>query len=249
MGNNVIPRQQGDAYQACFFWLQAGQLFQPHTYVEKVVWESNSTAGFDDVIVHYRNGKLDDGEPIRQENFSVKFHVDHSRAFTCDALIDPSFIGTRKATILSRLHDAFKEEPAIFNRSRYSIVNTWGIDRNDPLASFLGNGGAIRLQVLFDGTGDNSKYGKVRKAWREHLGITSDEELKQILQPLRIIHNYADLNGIIDRLNDKLQLAKLKPLDAGKRTTGYVELIQRLHSQGKKSLHVMSYSRFAKKKV
>jgi len=234
MGNNVIPRQQGDAYQASFFWLQACKLYQPHTGVAKIEWESNSSKGFDDVILHYHPAKLDEGDNIITENYQVKFHVDHTRSFTCDALIDPSFIGTKTESILNRLHKFYKDNPEVSKCSRFYVVNTWGIDSQDELRNLIGNGGALLLDRLFDRSTDRSKYGKIRQSWREHLGISSDEDLKKILRPLRIRHNYEDLHNIIDPLNTNLINAGFKPIAADKRITGYQELIQRLHAEGKK---------------
>jgi hypothetical protein len=71
--------------------------------------------------------------------------------------------------------------------------------------------------------------------WKDHLSISSDDDLKEILRPLRIQHSFADLTNIVKPLNYSLYNAGLKPIDANRRTSGYVELIQKLHSEGKKS--------------
>jgi len=235
MSNAVVPRQQGDAYQANFFWINACKLYHSYTNVSKVEWEADSSIGFDDVIVHYNPPKLDEGDDVVIDSFQVKFHVDHQRGFSCAALIDPSFIGTKKETVLSRLYALYKQNPSLHKTARYHLVNTWGIDHSDDFRFLVGNGGAIRLQVLFDGSSNNTRYGKIRKSWREHLGIQSDDELREVLRPLRIRHNYGDLTAITEKLNIHLQSAGLKPVEAGRRTSGYTELIQKLHAEGKKS--------------
>lgn len=235
MSNAVIPRQQGDAYQASFFWINACKLYQTHTNVSKVEWEADSSVGFDDVIVHYSPPMLEEGEDVLVEKYQVKFHVNHQRGFSCAALIDPSFIGTKTETILSRLYALYKQNPSLHKNARYHLINTWGIDHTDDFKYIVGNGGALRLEVLFDDKSESTKYGRIRKMWREHLGITSDDELKEVLRPLRIRHNYADLTGITEALNLHLQIAGFKPIEAGRRTSGYVELIQKLHSEGKKT--------------
>ena len=233
MSTSVIPRQQGDAYQGCYFWLEATKVLQPSTNAVLVEWESTSSVGFDDVVVHYKPAKLDHGDPITYERFQIKFHVDQSSGFTCQSLIDPGFIGTTADTILKRLQKHYVKGAEIYKASRFYFVSTWPCDLADPLKKLLGNGGALRFQVLFDGTTDASEMGQVRKSWREHLGITTDDELRQILQPLRIVHSYHDLDRIIQPLNQSLQLAGLKPFDPEHRTSGYLELIQRLHAEGR----------------
>ncbi|MET3880139.1 SAVED domain-containing protein [Chitinophaga sp. OAE865] len=233
MGNNVVPRQQGDAYQAMHFWLNAGKLFQPHTYVTQVSWEADNTGGFDDVIVHYREGHLLHGVPIIRECISVKHHVSNERGFDYRALIDPSFINSQKSTILSRLFDAYKEDPNIASHTVFHMINTWGLDLNDPFCKLISNAGQIILDKLFDGTTDGSKHGIIRKALREHIGV-DDTTLKEVLRPLRISASYDDVTRIVDRVNDKLQAINFQTMDAGKRASGYVELIQRLHAEGVK---------------
>jgi hypothetical protein len=39
MANVVVPRMQGDDYQARFFWLQACRLFEDHAKVVRVGYE------------------------------------------------------------------------------------------------------------------------------------------------------------------------------------------------------------------
>ena len=45
------------------------------------------------------------------------------------------------------------------------------------LGQLVGGHSSLRLQVLSEGKTDNSEMGRVRKCWREHLGLGSDEEL------------------------------------------------------------------------
>jgi len=87
MANNVLARQAGDDYQAKFFWLHASRLNIPHTCVKQVAWEMNGTFGFDDVVVYYDPASKDpSGGDVIQECYQVKFHVDHKRGFSWEAL-------------------------------------------------------------------------------------------------------------------------------------------------------------------
>ncbi len=233
MGRNVIARQDGDDYQANFFWIKACGLNIAHTRTSKVSWEIDSTFGFDDVMVSYDPAIMESGSEVTNEYYQVKFHVDHAKGFTCQAFIDPEFIGAKNESLLQRLYKIFKTDPENFASSRYYIINTWGVDHSDKsIGDLLSNTGGIRTQVLFKG-GENSQYGKVRKLWKDHLGISSDEELKKMLQPLRIKHSYDDEQRLKETLNYHLSIAGLKPIPADQRSSKYGDLIQKLHKEGK----------------
>ncbi len=54
MVDAVVARQQGDRYQALYFWLQACRLLSSTGRVARVGYEVNSAPrGFDDVVVWY----------------------------------------------------------------------------------------------------------------------------------------------------------------------------------------------------
>jgi hypothetical protein len=234
MGRNVVARQDGDDYQAKFFWLKACGLNLSHTKTSEVAWEADSTFGFDDVTVTYDPAILESGTEVIKEYYQVKFHVDHRNGFTCQAFIDPEFIGATKESLLQRLYKIYhKTDPKTFAQSRYYVINAWGIDHTDEcIGELLSNVGSIRAQTLFSG-GENSKFGKVRALWKKHLEITSDEELKKILGPLRIRHNYDDEHKLKETLNTHLLLAGLKPIPADQLSSKYGDLIQKLHKAGK----------------
>lgn len=233
MSNAVIARQQGDDYQARFFWYKACKLYLRGTNAVKVAWEKNESPGFDDVSVYYSPARLDKvtGNEIDSEYFQVKFHVDHDRGFNCDALMDCSFIGNKTESLLQRLHKNFKKDPTLFQRSLYHIVNTWGIDNADMLKNIVDNNGAIRLEKLFDGTTDRSAYGQIRLNWRNHLGLDTDDELKEILTPLRINHGAKGLDFFTEDLNFRLQAVGIQPILESQRASVFTNLIQQLHAE------------------
>ncbi len=104
MGRNVVARQDGDDYQSKFFWLKACGLNLSHTKTSEVAWEADSTFGFDDVTVTYDPAIIESGSEVIKEYYQVKFHVDHRKGFTCQAFIDPEFIGATKESLLQRLY-------------------------------------------------------------------------------------------------------------------------------------------------
>jgi hypothetical protein len=232
MARNVVARQDGDSYQASFFWLKACGLAQSYTQVKKVAWEMDGTYGFDDVVVFYEPAITEAGSPVDGDYYQVKFHVDHDRGFTWAALTEPEFIGAKQESLLQRLYKNYQADTAAFGRRRYYIVNTWGIDHRDDLKNLLSNTGGIRLELLFK-DGERSKFGKIRKAWKEHLGITDDAVLRAVLAPLRIKHSYDDELRLRENLNNSLQLAGLQPIPGGHMASKYGDLIQKLHKAGK----------------
>ena len=46
------------------------------------------------------------GELVSADYYQIKWHVDHSGSLTCDALTDPSFVGSKSTSLLQRLHEA-----------------------------------------------------------------------------------------------------------------------------------------------
>lgn len=233
MANAITPRQQGDDYQARFFWLQACRLFQPHTKVARVGFELSRVKSFDDVVVTYAEPLCyERGDKIAADYFQVKFHVSQAGAFTCDALIDPIFINATSVSLLQRLRDAQLTFAPDGDGCRFIIVSPWVIHPDDPLANLVSNnGGELRLQVLFDGTTDASRMGKVRKKWRDHLGLT-DEELEKALRPLRIFERAPTLVGLSEDLNRQLDSLGFVPVEAGTLVHPYDDLIKKLLAQG-----------------
>lgn len=235
MAKAVIPRLQGDDYQGRFFWLQASRLFHDHTKVQRVAYEYDEIKSFDDVVVFYSEPIPDErGGTCLADYFQVKFHVDHNGAFTCDALIDPAFIGADKVSLLQKLRAAQLKRAIDGNGARFFIVSPWAVDGGDPLRFLIStNNGELRLDKLFDDTGDKSATGRVRKAWREHLELEDDRQLELTLRPLRIWFSTGSLTLLGDQVNDKLIVAGFKPVEATSQVFTYTPLIQGLHASGK----------------
>ncbi|MEQ9442143.1 MAG: SAVED domain-containing protein [Cyclobacteriaceae bacterium] len=235
MSKSVIARQQGDAYQAKFFWLKACAVLTDNSNaIEKICWELDGAGGFDDVVLLFKQPRLDKstGKNYTREYYQVKFHVDHSRVFSCDALIDSTFIGNKTESLLQRVYSLQKSLGELRDDALFFIVNTWGLDSNDQICKILDSDGAIVLNKLLT-PGPRSILGTIRERWRNHLGLETDEELKEVLSPLRIIHSYPGIIRIDTVLNDRLQAAGLTPISAQERTNPYEQLIQKLHAEGK----------------
>lgn len=236
MSNAVIARQQGDEYQAKFFWYKACNLYRRDSNAVKIAWEFNDSPGFDDVSIYYDPAILDltTDQKIQAKFFQVKFHVDHSKGFSCEALMDPTFIGNTTESLLQRLHKNFINDAVFFSRSQFYIVNTWGIDHSDPFKKLVDNNGAIRMNILFDGSSGKSIMGHIRTKWQNHLGLSSIEDLKPILTQLRILHGSKGLESFTEDLNFRLAQVGLQTISETKRASVYTDLIQKLHVQQRK---------------
>lgn len=233
MSNTVIPRQQGDDYQAKYFWFKACNLFFQNSTATRIAWEHNNAPGFDDISVYYEPAILDKttGGEITGKFYQVKFHVDHNKGFTCDALMDSEFIGNKTESILQRLQKNFKKDKEVFEKSLYYIVNTWGIDHSDELRKLVNNSGAINLKKLFDNTGDTSAMGKIRSKWKKHLKITDNEELRTLLSGLRIRHSSHGPEELMEQLNFRFLALGVQPFSETQRATSLTNLIQQLHAE------------------
>ena len=53
MARAIAARNQGDDYQARWFWCQACRLFGTHTKVVRVAYEANNVKSFDDIVVYF----------------------------------------------------------------------------------------------------------------------------------------------------------------------------------------------------
>lgn len=126
--------------------------------------------------------------------------------------------------------------------AQFTFLTTYRVADGDPLANLIsGIDRTLMLQKLFDGTGDGSRMGKVRRLWREHLELTCDDELKSVLTGFRIIEGYRTLDELRDQINLKAQTVGVMAVSAGDSDFRYDELarqlkIRRLNALNRESL-------------
>jgi hypothetical protein len=224
---------QGDDYQARFFWLQACRLFQPHSKVIRVGYELDDVRFFDDVAAFYSEPLTDErGDLVRADYYQIKYHVDQVGAFTWKSLMDPKFVKA-KSSLLQGLQVTQSQLAPEGEGCRFYIVTPWQVHPDDELARLISNqGGELRLQVLFDGKTGRSAMGKIRAAWRQHLELVDDTDLRRVLRPLRIKSNADNLHEVQERLNDRLAAVGLLPVGAQSRTSPYDDLIKKMRATG-----------------
>jgi len=231
----VIARMQGDEYQALYFWYKACGLFHPHSKIKSISYEYDVAKSFDDVVIEYNQPIADEYDGmIDMDFYQIKFHVTNNGEMTYSSLTDPSFINATSVSFLQRLKDSVLSMTAQGKRCRFYLVTPWGISASDQLAELVSNvGGELRLDKLMDGTTDRSRMGKVRKLWREHLGVNDDHELLNIVRYLRIFPNSGNMRVLIEKLNYGLLSVGLLPIEEGTVTHKYVDMITGLLKKGR----------------
>jgi hypothetical protein len=71
------------------------------------------------------------------------------------------------------------------------------------------NDGSLRLQVLRRGKTDGSRMGEVRKCWREHLCLSSDDEIYALLDGLDITQGHSSLEKMRHDVSLRFNLVRL----------------------------------------
>lgn len=210
--------------------LKVCRLLKPHTNVAQVGYEVSDTPHFDDIAVIYSKPIPDPhGVLISADYYQVKWHVDESGAITCDALTDPSFIGSKSTSLLQRLHEAEETAFARDECVRFNLVTTWGVDYKDRIAKLVsGRDGELRLGVLFG----QERFSGLLQEWSDHLGVGL-EDLRKTLSRLRLCAPSDKLDRLTRRLGDSLASVGLSPIEHGGRSSPYDSLVERLLSEGR----------------
>jgi len=209
MATSVLANWHGHDYQARYFWIEASRLKNPQQdFVAEVSYEADGPKAFDDVITRYNPPRRSSGpERIHADYYQIKFHVTQAVSFGFKDLTDPAFISAKSFSILERLKQAKSTEPA---NSAFHLVTTDRIIDADPLGEIISNvDGSLRLDKLFDGTTDRSRKGEVRKLWREHLKLSTDQELEQVLTGFHIQQSQPTLEAMREKVNTSFQIIGL----------------------------------------
>ncbi len=234
MAKALAAQFQGIDYQIRFFWLQVCRLFDDRTKVVSVEIESDDVKSLDDVVVRYRNYS-DMGEPINADFYQVKFHVTANGAFTWQLMMDPAFVNANSVSILQRLLDAQRKHAPEGCGCRFNIFSPWTVHPDNELAALYSQSdGRFRLDLLSQG-GARSRMGKVREQWKKHLGLTSDEDLRRLLNLVRL-HQGPMLEKLGSELNLQLRLAGLAPVQSGSAVNPYDDLGRKVIQKGLKAL-------------
>lgn len=229
MADAVTARWHGDNYQARVFWENALNLLVDCSCVVEVTFEASGPKSFDDVVVRYDPPVARSGpDRVNAEYHQIKWHVETGGRFGYEDFVRPDFIGAQSVSLLQRLKNARAKVPA-GETANFTFLTTYRVKDGDPLAGLIsGNDRTLLLEKLFDGTGDRSRMGKVRRLWRDHLGFKTDDELKEVLRGFRIFEGYRTLDELRSQINFKAQVVGIMGVSAGDSDFRYDELARQL---------------------
>ena len=137
MANAVLPRWHGDNYQSRFFWMHAASLRDPQRPdVVEVTFEAEGPKAFDDVVIRYDPGRPSMGPyRITVDYHQIKWHTDHSGRFGYKDLVNPTFVGATRFSILERLLQA-KAKPDVPSSAAFTLITTDTIADGDVRQAF-----------------------------------------------------------------------------------------------------------------
>jgi hypothetical protein len=236
MVDAVTARWHGDNYQARVFWENAFNLLLPHSCVVEVTFEANGPKAFDDVVVKYDPPVVRSGpERVSAEYHQVKWHVQTGGRFGYEDFVDPDFIGAQTFSLLERLYQARQTAPS---SAHFAFLTTYRIKDGDQLAELIsGHDRTLLIERLFDGTTDRSRMGKVRKRWREHLKLSTNDELKAVVRGLRVLDAHRTLEELRTQINLKATVVGVLACNAAESDFRYDELARQLKVRQLSSLN------------
>lgn len=229
-----VARRHGDDFQARWFWLKAASLLDPKCHVVKVSYETGPKS-FDDIYIEYdpRHAPGDQrGDRILRRHWQCKWHTT-AGTFGYEDLADPAFINAKSRSFLERANAAQQAHAPDGAGCRFELLTNWRLRDGDPLLDLVRKEhNALDLGLLFDGTGNGSRMGKVRKLWCEHLGL-DHAGLELVARTLAISETPESLESLRDRLDDRFATVGMKRIPIGDTGHGYDDLIFKLAAQGR----------------
>ncbi|NIE63151.1 SAVED domain-containing protein [Burkholderia sp. Ax-1719] len=248
MTQAIAVRRDGDAFQARVFWRKAACLLDPLSPVVRVGFESGPK-GFDDVWVEYHGDRApgdQEGHPILREHIQCKWHVSMSDFGYAD-LVNPEWINANNVSLLQRARAAQLEHAPIGVGVRFKLLTNWRIGQTDPLRPYIHQKSkTLRLKGLFDGSTDRSAAGKIRKLWREHLGI-EEQELIHLVRTLSLDTDSSSLDDHRDNLDLLFENRGLRRIPSNESSFIYDDIVFQWLSQGRLAFDRKSFHEACKR--
>ncbi|MFM1998114.1 MAG: hypothetical protein RL204_61 [Bacteroidota bacterium] len=186
MARAIDARNGGDIYQGRIFWRFALLMLQESNNIVRVEFESDDIKSFDDVVVHFSPSIPSDisSSRISRQYIQVKWHTDLGHVFGYDDLTKADFIHATSFSLLEKLKDGVAK---CDDETSFIFLTNARAKTGDEIRELIrADNRSLKLEVLFNSKTDNSKMGKVRKCWREHLCLTSNDQLTPILRNFSI---------------------------------------------------------------
>lgn len=242
----VAARIEGDVFQGMFFWLHAARLFNAGSKVARVSIEHDQAAGVDDVSVHYSAPGIDaGGRECAADYFQVKYHVDLSSEYEATTFCDPGFIKSKRS-LLQRFHDARAKLGDGDGWHRLHLVSNWQWATSDKLGPLLRESTEGALPDRFFTDGPRSDVGKVREAWKSHLGL-SDADFEDFARRLRLGVNFLSKPMLREWLNDRFAAVGLKPIPVDRTQNVYDSLTQQIIMNGTNEFDPQTFRAFCER--
>jgi hypothetical protein len=226
MTKALVARREGDIFQARIFWRKAIRLLQPDTGIIKIGFESGPK-GYDDIWTEYAPARAPNdplNNAVLRYHDQCKYHVSHGEYGHAD-LIDPDFINAQTYSLMQRAHAAQRSFAPTGAGARFALLTNWQPRKGDALFDLIRSShGGLDLDKLFGTKTDNSATGRVRKLWREHLGI-NDEELRVLSQTLAFQYVPQTLEKMREELNDLFPLVGLRQIPSNESIFPYDDLV------------------------
>ena len=232
MAQTVAVRRDGDAFQARIFWRKAACLLDPESPVTKIGFEVGPKS-FDDVWVEYDPPLLDqEGKPLRREHLQCKWHVTPNSYGYAD-LADPAFVNASARSLLQRALDAQRAHAPTGEGARFGLVTNWRVGLDDPLRKIVNQRShTLRLDKLFGPGGERSAVGKMRKLWRDHLGV-DDYELRLLARTLSLSEATDSLDDLREVLDPHFRVVGLRRIPADESSFPYDDVVFQWLAQGR----------------
>ncbi|MBI5006079.1 MAG: SAVED domain-containing protein [Nitrosomonadales bacterium] len=234
MTKAVAVRREGDAFQARVFWRKAACLLDPTSPIVRVGFESGPK-GFDDVWVEYSADRApcdQYGQAIMREHIQCKWHVSIN-AYGYADLTSPDWINATSTSLLQRARNAQVANAPNGIGVRFKLLTNWGIAQDDPLSSLIyQRSKTLRLEDLFGTKTDASATGRIRKLWREHLGI-DDSELRYLARTLSLDTDTTSLDDHRENLDLLFENRGLRRIPGNESSFVYDDLTFQWLGQGR----------------
>ena len=198
MGEQSAARLAGDDYQHLYSWFELLQLLSPESAYSHGYVEHPHAGAADDVTLHPKDDRR------AAKYVQVKFHVDHSAAYSGSKLVEVQAAEAR--SVLHKLFDSWRmlkeREPG---GVEIWLVSNWA--STEDLGEFLLE--SFCLSKEFFTGGPKSNAGKLRKLWVERLGAT-EEELAEFCRALRLRLGFSGMGELTERLDERMKFHGLR---------------------------------------
>jgi hypothetical protein len=198
MGEQSAARLAGDDYQHLYSWFELLQLLSPESAYSHGYVEHPHAGAADDVTLHPKDNRR------AAKYVQVKFHVDHSAAYSGSKLVEVQAAEAR--SVLHKLFDSWRmlkeREPG---GVEIWLVSNWA--STEDLGEFLLE--SFCLSKDFFTGGPKSNAGKLRRLWVERLG-TTEEELSEFCRALRLRLGFSGMSELTERVDERMKLHGLR---------------------------------------